>query len=87
MKVERAGECVRARARVCVCMSLTRYREGFYWLLPRPMSREAFLAVARATATRGAIISNGRQTVDGLNGGGLWRTIPFFRSEYFDCSG
>jgi len=79
MKVERERErererecvyvCMRARARACV--SLTRYREGFYWLLPRPMSREAFLAVARATATRGAIISNGRQTVDGLNGGGL----------------
>lgn len=32
-------------------VSLTRYREGFYWLPPRPMSREAFLAVARrATA-------------------------------------
>jgi len=84
---ERESVYARGRARARTCVSLTRYREGFYWLLPRPMSREAFLAVARATATRGAIISNGRRTVDGLNGGGLSRTIPFFRPEYFDCSG
>lgn len=93
----RGGRCVAkegvSESRKSGRVSLTRYQEGFYWLLPRPMSRERPSSRSRARPeTRDDLewSTDGRTDTAGLggrslgdlgHGGGLWRTMAFFRSR------